>query len=61
MVLDKYITIKEKDIACGQTSSGFWYCKELRAENPEEAGQLMKDINKELNEVNPVKKEKEKK
>ena len=51
-MLDKYITIKDKPITCGQTSNGIWYCKELPAETVKELDVLIGEINQILNKYN---------
>jgi len=60
-LFEKYINMINKDIpiTCGQTSQGYWYCKELKAENTEELKNLINEINKILNGYN--KKEESKK
>jgi len=60
-MLDKFINIKDKKITVGQTSSGYWYCKEADAENTQELKNLIGDINAILNEYNNKAKEKGKK
>ena len=55
-MLDTYKMIQEKDVMVGQTSAGVWYCKELHASDPREAGKLMGEMNRELNKVNKTKK-----
>jgi len=56
-MLDKFINIKDKKITVGQTSSGFWYCKEADVDNTSELKVLIGEINVILNEYN-IKKEK---
>lgn len=51
-MLDKYIQIKDRQIICGQTSSGVWYCKELPADNPKELKTLIGELNRIFNEYN---------
>lgn len=52
MVFDKYITLKERTITVGQTSSGMWYCKELPAEDTKQLDALIGEINKIFNKYN---------
>ena len=59
-LFEKYITIKENKIICGQTSNGIWYCKELPADSTAELKILIGEVNQILNEYNN-KKEKNKK
>ena len=54
-MLDKYIKLHEKYIIAGQTSGGYWYCKELPAENPGELKLLVGLVNGILNEYNTKK------
>jgi len=49
---NKYITIEDKDIECGMTSSGRWICKSLKAKTEDEAGEKMLNMNIKLNEAN---------
>ena len=49
-MFEKYITIKESKIVCGQTSSGIWYCKELPADTTAELRRLIGEVNRILNE-----------
>lgn len=52
-MLDKYITIKDKTIICGQyPSSGAWYCKDLPADNLHEMDELIAETIKILNKHN---------
>jgi len=51
-MLDRYIQIKDRQIICGQTSSGVWYCKELPCENTNEVKQLIGELNNIFNEYN---------
>ena len=53
-MLDRYIKISEKQIICGQTSSGIWYCKELPAENTEKLNILIGEVNGILNKYNKM-------
>ena len=52
MVFEKYIKMNEKQIICGQTSSGVWYCKELPCDSTQELAILIGDINDILNTYN---------
>jgi len=54
-MFEKYISIKESKILCGQTSSGVWYCKELPAETTSELKVLIGEVNEILNKYNGVK------
>jgi hypothetical protein len=56
-MFEKYITIKETKIICGQNNSGVWYCKELPADNTKELDSLINEINIILNKYNTAKKE----
>ena len=56
-MFEKYITIKETKIICGQNASGIWYCKELPADHTRELDFLIGQVNTILNKYN--KKEKE--
>ena len=58
-MFEKYITIKESKILCGQTSSGIWYCKELPAETTAELKVLIGEVNTILNKYNGAKTKKE--
>jgi hypothetical protein len=51
-MFEKYITIKESKIVCGQTSSGTWYCKELPADSTKEMECLIGEVNRILNRFN---------
>lgn len=51
-MLDKYIKINEKQIICGQTSSGVWYCKELPANTTAELRVMIGEVNDILNSYN---------
>jgi len=51
-MFEKYISIKESKILCGQTSSGIWYCKELPAETTSELKVLIGEVNVILNTYN---------
>lgn len=51
-MFEKYITIKESKILCGQTSSGVWYCKELPADTTAELKMLIGEVNNILNGYN---------
>ena len=57
-MLDIYKTINEKMIILGQTSSGVWYCKELRCDCVKQAEKRIGEINRVLNRYNSCKKEK---
>jgi hypothetical protein len=57
-MFEKYITIKERKIICGQTSTGTWYCKELPAETTSELKMLIGEINQILNQYNNNKEKK---
>ena len=50
--INKYIKINEKNITAGQTSTGIWYCKEVKAEHPTELKNLIGEINDILNDYN---------
>jgi hypothetical protein len=56
-MFEKYITINEAKIICGQNNSGVWYCKELPADSTKEMDALINEINTILNKYN-IKKEK---
>lgn len=60
-MFERYITIKEKMIVCGQNNSGLWYCKELPADTTAELKILIGEINGILNEYNNKTKKEEKK
>jgi hypothetical protein len=60
-MFERYITIKEKMIICGQNNSGLWYCKELPADTTAELKVLIGEINGILNEYNNKTKKEEKK
>jgi hypothetical protein len=51
-MFDRYIKVNDRQIIAGQTNNGFWYCKELKAENPSEVRFLIGEVNKILNEYN---------
>jgi len=51
-MLDKYIKINEKQIICGQTSSGVWYCKELPSNTTAELRVMIGEVNDILNSYN---------
>lgn len=52
-MFEKYITIRESKIVCGQRATdGLWYCKELPADNSNELGELITAVNKVLNKHN---------
>ena len=51
-MLDKYIKVQDRMIVSGQTSQGFWYCKELPAESTKEADVLIGEMNKIYNKYN---------
>lgn len=51
-MLDKYVRVGDKMIVSGQTSGGFWYCKELPAETTKEADKLISEMNKVYNKYN---------
>ena len=51
-MLDKYIKINEKQIICGQTSSGVWYCKELPANTTAELRVMIGEVNDIFNSYN---------
>jgi len=51
-MFEKYISIKESKILCGQTSAGVWYCKELPAETTAELNVLIGEVNGILNKYN---------
>lgn len=53
-MLDRYYKITEKQIICGQSSNGNWYCKELPANNTIELRVLIGEVNKILNEYNKL-------
>lgn len=53
-MLDKYIKVNEKQIVCGQTSSGVWYCKELPANDTKELDKLIGEVNSILNKYNKI-------
>ena len=55
-MLDKYVKINDRQIICGQTSTGIWYCKELPANTTLELKLLIGEINSILNEYNNDKK-----
>ena len=59
-MFEKYVKLNEKQIICGQTSNGVWYCKELPCNTPSELAYLIGEINQILNEYNTEKKEKKK-
>ena len=50
----KYMKISEKQITCGQTSGGIWYCKELPAENTKTLNILIGEVNGILNKYNKM-------
>jgi hypothetical protein len=54
-MLDRYINVNNKKISAGQNSQGFWFCKEIIAENTKELKELITEINKILNEFNKEK------
>ena len=60
-MFERYITIKEKMIICGQNNSGLWYCKELPADTTQELKILIGEVNVILNEYNTKTKKEEKK
>lgn len=51
-MFERYLTIKENKIVCGQTGSGVWYCKELPADNTRELDVLVGEVNCVLNKYN---------
>ena len=53
-MFEKYINMISKDvpITCGQTSQGYWYCKELKADTTDELKKLISEVNKILNDYN---------
>lgn len=51
-MLDRYITINENKIICGQSSGGIWYCKELPAKDTNELDHLIGLVNGILNKYN---------
>lgn len=51
-MFEKYITIKENKIICGQTSSGVWYCKELPVDSIKDLDCSINQVNKVLNKYN---------
>jgi len=53
-MLDRYITINENKIICGQTSGGIWYCKELPAKDTKELDGLINTVNMILNKYNII-------
>lgn len=60
-MLDKYVKINDRQIICGQTSTGIWYCKELPANSTSELKTLIGDVNTILNDYNNKSKKNEKK
>jgi len=60
-MLDKYINLKDKKITVGQTSQGYWYCKEADVDSISELRSLIGEVNGILNEYNSKKEEKGKK
>lgn len=61
-MLDKkqYVMLNEEKIVCGQTSKGYWYCKELPADNTAELEIMIGQVNQILNKYN-IKEEPEQK
>lgn len=51
-MLDRYFTIKDKQITAGQTSGGVWYIKELCADTMKELDMLMGEANRICNRYN---------
>lgn len=51
-MLDKYIKVNDRQIICGQTSTGIWYCKELPSNNTGELNTLIGEVNNILNGYN---------
>ena len=50
--ITKYIKINDKQIICGQTSQGIWYCKELPCQEINELDALIGEVNIILNKYN---------
>ena len=50
--ITKYIQIRDRQIVCGQNSSGMWYCKDLPVETTEELEKQIGEINRILNKYN---------
>ena len=50
--IQKYISINDRQIIVGQTSSGIWYCKEIPCENCKDADVQIGEMNKVLNKYN---------
>lgn len=51
-MFEKYIVINETNIIVGQSSNGFWYCKELPSKTIDELEFKIGKVNKILNDYN---------
>lgn len=52
MVLDKYVTINERQIISGQDKDKLWFCKEFPAETTKEVKEIITELNRIYNEAN---------